>query len=257
MQAISPDHKYLGLHRPTIFAHRGSSYFAPENTLPAFQLAVQQQADAIELDAKLSSDRQVVVIHDQTVNRTTNGVGQVDRMTLSELKNLDAGSYFDVAYAGEKIPSLAEVFEKLANSILINIELKNYATPRDDLPERVIGLVRQYAIRGSVFFSSFNPIALLRAHRLMPDVPLGLLAMKGTKGVLLRSWLGRLIPHQALHPNWSDVNLTLVEKNHRHGYRVHPYTVNDPAAMLTLFKAGVDGLYTDNPPLAQKVLAEM
>jgi glycerophosphoryl diester phosphodiesterase len=248
---------YVGLHRPTIFAHRGSSAFAPENTFAAFTLAVDQHADAIELDAILSSDGQVVVIHDQTVDRTTNGTGRVNRLTFLELKKLDAGSHFNATFKGEKIPSLAEVFATLGNRIFINVELKNYASPGDDLPDRVVELVRKYALEQSILFSSFNPLALLRAYRLLPELPLGLLTVKGNKGAVLRTWLGRLIPHQALHPAWKDVNPRMVRNNHHFGYRVHPYTVNDPSVMQNLFKAGVDGIYTDNPPLAYKVLSEI
>jgi glycerophosphoryl diester phosphodiesterase len=91
----------------------------------------------------------------------------------------------------------------------------------------------------------------------MPEVPLGLLTIKGNKGALFRSWLGRFIPHQALHPAWQDVNLTLVRDSHHLGYRIHPYVVNEPAVMQNLFKAGVDGILTDNPPLARRVSAEI
>src|SRR4030066_1443200 len=124
---------YVDLKRPTIFAHRGSSAFAPENTVAAFKLAVQQHADAVELDAKLTSDGQVIVIHDQTVDRTTNGTGRVNRLTLVELQNLDAGSHFDATFKGEKVPSLAEVFYTIWNQIFINVEFKNYASPMEDL----------------------------------------------------------------------------------------------------------------------------
>jgi glycerophosphoryl diester phosphodiesterase len=248
---------YVDLKRPTIFAHRGSSAYAPENTLAAFKLAVEQHADVVELDAKLTSDGYVIVIHDQTVDRTTNGTGRVNRLTLEELQNLDAGSHFDASFKGERIPSLAEVFDTIGNQIFINVELKNYASPMDDLPVRVISLIRKYALESWILLSSFNIYALLRAHRLMPEVPLGLLTIKGNKGALFRSWLGRFIPHQALHPAWQDVNLTLVTDNHHLGYRIHPYVVNEPAVMQNLFKAGVDGILTDNPPLARRVSAEI
>jgi glycerophosphoryl diester phosphodiesterase len=248
---------YVGLKQPTIFAHRGSSKYAPENTLTAFKLAIEQHADAIELDARLSSDGRVVVIHDQTVDRTTNAFGRVDGLTFEELRRLDAGSQFDASFKGERIPSLAEVFEMVGNQIFMNIELKNYSYPNDDLPARVIELVRNYSLEQSILLSSFNPIALLRAHHLISDVPLGLLTVRGKKGTLARSWLGRVIPHQALHPAWKDVNLKLVSNNHQRGYRVHPYTVNEPMVMRDLFRTGVDGIYTDDPPLARKVAADI
>ncbi|MFZ2097546.1 MAG: glycerophosphodiester phosphodiesterase family protein [Anaerolineales bacterium] len=246
-----------GLRRPAIFAHRGSSAYAPENTLAAFCLAIEQGADGIELDAILSADSQVIVIHDQTADRTTNGTGRVNRLTLTELQTLDAGSHFDASFKGERIPSLAEVFNTFGNHIFINVELKNYASPTDDLPDRVVELVRKYAFKETILISSFNPVALLRVHYLMPEIPLGLLTIRGKKGAIFRSWLGRLVPHQVIQPAWTDVNPSLVADNHHHGCSIFPYTINDPIVMQHLFKIGVDGIYTDNPPSALKVLAEI
>ena len=247
---------YAALRRPTIFAHRGACAYAPENTLAAFKLAIDQGADAIELDAMLCADGQVVVIHDQTVDRTTNGSGRVNELTFPELQRLDVCSQFKSSFTGEKIPSLEKVFESIGNHIFIDVELKNYASPTNDLPDRVVRLVKKFGLDQSVMFSSFNPIALIRAHRSMPDVPIGLLTIKGKKGALARSFLGRLIPHQALHPAWIDTNPTLIRYNHQRGYRVHPYTVNEPAKILELFNAGVDGIFTDDPMLAIKILAD-
>ncbi len=250
-------HTFAGLERPSIIAHRGSSAYAPENTLAAFKLAIEQGAHGIELDAKLTSDGQVVVIHDQTVDRTTNGTGQVDRMTLAELQSLDAGTHFDASFKGERLPSLAQVFASLGKHTFIMVELKNNSTPRDALPEHVAALVQEFALETSVLLSSFNPIALCRVSRLLPEVPLGLLTFGGKKGAWNRSWIGGLIPHQVLHPAWRDANRSLINKNHQRGYQVIPYVVNDKAVMQDLFSAGVDGIITDNPPLAIRTLAEM
>src|SRR5512139_1857475 len=120
------------LSQPIIFAHRGASAHAPENTLAAFELALAQQADAIELDVKLSADGRVIVIHDSTVDRTTDGHGKVKDMSLADLKALDAGSFFSSEFAGEKIPTLDEVFEAVGRRTFINIELKNHRTRGDD-----------------------------------------------------------------------------------------------------------------------------
>src|SRR3972149_525582 len=130
-----------GFPIPAIFAHRGSSAHAPENTLAAFELALQQEADGIELDAKLSADQQEDIIHDQTVDRTTHGTGRVRDLSPPALRELDAGSHFDVAFRGELIPTLAEVFEAVGKRTFINIELKNYESPNDPLPQKVVQLV--------------------------------------------------------------------------------------------------------------------
>src|SRR5512147_1736179 len=125
------------LPQPIIFAHRGASAHAPENTLAAFELALSQGADAIELDVKLSSDGQVVVIHDPTVDRTTGAKGRVKDMTLADMRTLDAGSFFSQNFVNEKIPTLEEVFETMGKRLFINVELTNYTTPRDHLVETV------------------------------------------------------------------------------------------------------------------------
>jgi glycerophosphoryl diester phosphodiesterase len=240
---------------PILFAHRGASAHAPENTLAAFELALRHDADAFELDAKLSGDGQVIVIHDQTVDRTTDGQGDVRNMTLAALKELDAGSFFDIAFCGERIPTLAQVFETFGHKTFINVELTNYASPNDDLPARVVELVKHHRLEKQVLFSSFNPRALRTAIQLAPEVPIGLLASPGRNGWWARSWLGRMIvPYEALHPELSDVNPALVALIHRHGHRVNVYTVNQPEDMKRLFAMGIDGIFTDDPRLARQVL---
>jgi len=248
---------YAGLKSPVIFAHRGSSIYAPENTLAAFTLAVQQQADAIELDAKLSADGQIVVMHDETVDRTTNGTGWINALTLAELKRLDAGCKFSPAYQSEKIPTLAEVFEAVGNQIVINIELKNFSSPIDDLPDKVVSLIKKHGLDRSVILSSFNPIALIRARFLLPRIPLGLLTITGLANVTLRSRLVRFGPLLALHPAYGDVTPELIHATHQAKCRINTYTVNQPDMMQRLFEVGVDGIFTDDPPLAQKVLLKI
>jgi len=240
--------------RPTIFAHRGSSAHAPENTLAAFHLAVRQGADAIELDAKLCADGQIVVIHDQTVDRTTQGKGRVDTLTLEELKRLDAGSCFDIAFQGESIPTLEEVFSALGHLTYINVELTNYASLNDALPLKTALLVRKYDLQQRVLFSSFNPLALLKARRALPEVPIGLLALPGKQGAWARSWLGRLVPHQALHTDLGAVTPRLVAGLKKRGKRLHVYTINSAEEMKRLFSMGADGVFTDDPVLAHQAL---
>lgn len=235
------------LPRPTIFAHRGASRHAPENTLAAFELAIQQGADAIELDAKLTADGQVVVIHDQSLERTAATATKVKEMTLSQIKALDAGSHFDCAFRGEPIPTLEEVLVNFGRLTYINIELTNYTSILDDLPEKAAGLVKKYGLQKRVLFSSFNPVALVRVRRQLPDCPIGLLAFPGLSGALARSRLGWLLSYQALHPELRDVTSALVEKTHRRGARVHVYTVNQVQDMQRLFALKVDGIFTDDP----------
>jgi glycerophosphoryl diester phosphodiesterase len=243
------------LTRPVVFAHRGASAFAPENTVAAFILAADLGAPAIELDVKLTADAQVVVLHDPTLDRTTDGHGPLVKMTLEQVRRLDAGSSFAEKYRGEPVPTLADVFEAVGQRVLINIELTNYTTPTDDLVSRVVEVVRGHGMEERIIFSSFNPLNLIHAHRRLPEVPLGLLATEGRSGALARSFVGNLIPHQALHPYLDDVTQKLVDQVHARGRRIHVWTVNPEAEMRRLFAYGVDGIFTDDPQEALGVLA--
>jgi glycerophosphoryl diester phosphodiesterase len=246
---------YTQLPRPTIFAHRGASNSAPENTIAAFRLAISQKADAIELDAKCTSDGQIVIIHDQTVDRTTNGTGKVGELPLVAINELDAGGWFHSEYSGEAIPTLDEVFETLGSQIFINIELTNYASPTDHLPQKVVQIILHHGLENQVLLSSFNPLALRRAHSFAPQIPLGLLSLPGFQGIWARSFLGNFVPHQAFHPHVNDANTGFIEKFHRKEKRVHVWTVNSAEDMQRLFHAGVDGIFTDDVPTARNILS--
>lgn len=239
---------------PLIIAHRGASAKAPENTLAAFELAFEMGADGIELDVMLSKDEQLVVIHDDTVDRTTNGSGRVSDFSLSILQGLDAGGVFSTAFRGEQLPSLVEVFERFGAKMLINVELKNYATPFDGLTDKVVNLIQKYKLLNSVLLSSFNPLNLRRAKRRLPEVRLGLLTLSGKAGALSRGAFGRIFPYDALHPYYSDVNETLVNKIHSLGRQVNVWTVDEPEELLRLYQLGVDGIITNDPQAARKVI---
>ena len=243
------------LPKPIIFAHRGASAYAPENTLSAFVLAVQQKTDAIELDAKLTIDGHVVVFHDQTLDRTTGTPGRVIDSKLADLKKLDAGSHFDIAFRGEPIPTLDEVFDAVGKETYVNVELTNYASLTDRLPECVAEIVKKHNLVDRVLFSSFNPLALIRARRALPQVPVGLLADEGKNGWWARSWFGTLLRYQTLHPAYLDVTDALVRRTHRHGCGLITYTVNAPEDMRRLFQIGVDGIFTDDPLAAIQILS--
>lgn len=245
------------LPRPVIFAHRGASAHAPENTIAAFELALAQQADAIELDVKLSSDGYVVVHHDPTLDRTTSGKGPLKNMTLAELKKLDAGSFFSEKFKGELVPTLEDVFEAVGKRTFINIELTNYKTPRDELVETVCMLTKKHKMQKSVMFSSFFASNLSKARSYLPDVPRGLLALDGFLGSWARSFGFAFGKYQALHPFIKDMTQQEAARVHRLNRRVHVWTVNDEQDMRRLFGWGVDGIFTDDPQLAVRVRAEM
>jgi glycerophosphoryl diester phosphodiesterase len=242
---------------PMVFAHRGASASAPENTLAAFQLALESGSHGIEFDVKLSGDGEVIIQHDQTLDRTTNGNGDIRRFTLNQIKQLDAGSKFDPKFTGERIPTLRELFELLGGKLILNIELTNYASPRDDLVVRVVSLVRQFQLQDSVIFSSFFPGNLIQARKLCPEIPNGLLCLPGLPGWFSRSPMPFWIPREALHPYVSDVTQGLVDFQHQKSCRVHVWTVNEEDDMRRLWKMGVDGIFTDDPASAMRVLKDL
>jgi len=240
--------------RPIILAHRGDKDHAPENTLPSFVQAIQKGADGVELDAKLTSDGHVIVIHDATVDRTTNGSGKIQSFTLDAIRKLDAGSWFDKSYAGVQVPLLGEIFETVGREKIINIELTNYATPRDGLVEKVCELIKKHNNQAQILFSSFFAANLKIAFQLLPNVPRGLLAMPGMAGLWARSFGFMFGDYQALHPYITSIRIEQVQRVHRVKRRVHVWTANTPEEIKRLNEWGVDGIFTDDTALAVKSL---
>lgn len=242
------------LEKPLIIGHRGACALAPENTMASFRLAFEHKADAIEFDTKLSSDGVVVIIHDQTLDRTTNGKGKVIDTPLEELRKLDAGSKFSPNFTGEKIPTLDELFGELGGKFFMNIELTNYASPKDALVNNVVELIRKHKVESSVMFSSFNANNLIKARQLMPEVPVGLLALKGFMGAFSRYPFGVSISPEYTHPYFSDATTNFIHAEHNRGRRVNVWTVNDPADIRRLVLDHVDGIMGDDPRLVRQVV---
>ncbi len=242
------------LPRPVVFGHRGASAHAPENPLAAFVLAAAQGADAVELDAKLTADGHIVVFHDPRLERTTDGRGLLAEKTLDELRRLDAGSHFSANYRGERIPLLEEVFDAVGQRLLINVELANYTTPMDGLAGRVCELVKKCKLQERVLFSSFLPINLATAKRMLPEVPRALLAQKRWKGAWARSFGFVFGDYAALHPNVADVDARQVQRVHRIKRRIHVWTLTDPEDIIRLKAWGADGVFTPDPAMALKAL---
>jgi glycerophosphoryl diester phosphodiesterase len=235
-------------------AHRGASAAAPPNTLAAFHRAIELGADGVEFDVHLSADGVPVVIHDFTVDATTDGSGRVIDLTLAQLKQLDAGATFDPSFAGERIPTLEEVLEALGSRLLLNIELKTTNLHDNGLEQAVIAQVERLALDDSVLLSSFQPLSLRRAKQIAPHIPVGLLY--GPDLPLLRhAWLAFLPRHEARHPKHTMVDASYMAWARRRGYRVNTWTVDDPDEMRRLIDLGVDGIVTNVPDVLRSVLA--
>ena len=243
--------------RPLNMAHRGASYDAPENTLPAFRLAAEMGADGIELDVQLSQDGEVVIIHDFHLDKTTNGSGPVKAKTLSQLKTLDAGSHFGEAYAGTEIPSLSELFTALGPVILYNIELKTTSMKNEGMEAEVIRLIEDHQLQDRAMVSSFNPLALRRAYRLNPNIKRGLLWSPSLPVYLrwqLLRWAAR---PDMFHPQWEATTPALVRKEHDRGLLVNVWTCNESEPMRRLIHMGVDAIMTDRPHLLKQVIDDV
>jgi glycerophosphoryl diester phosphodiesterase len=239
---------------PIILAHRGASAVAPENTLAAFNAAMRLGADAVEMDAKLTSDKEVVIIHDRTVNRTTNGSGKVKNLTFKEIKMLDAGSKFSPIYSGEKIPGLRETCENLKGKVLLNIELTNYGTFLDALSRKVAEIVSEYEMDKEVLISSFNVFNLIRFHQYMPEVQLAILTGPDSRSRVLSNLFAGRFAINSIHPYFSTLIPEIVKAYRKRFSRIHPWTVNRAGDMHSLLTLKVDGIITDYPDIARSLI---
>ena len=242
------------LDRPLNFAHRGASHEAPANTLAAFLLAADLGADGIELDVHLSRDGHVVVIHDFDVATTTDGRGLVCDKTLAELKELDAGGWFDPVFAGQRIPTLQEVIDAVGQRLLLNIELKAKGWSDKGLAAKVVQIVEQNDLVDRVVLSSFNPLVVWRAKRRDPQIATGLLYAQDMPLFLRKAWSRWLLRPTALHPHYAMVDSHYVWWANRQGYRVNVWTADDPGDMQRLMREGVDIIITNRPDLLRDVV---
>lgn len=233
-----------------IYAHRGYSAKYPENTLAAFQAAADLPIDGVEFDVHLTKDRQVVVIHDESINRTSNGVGYVKDMTLPELREFDYGSWFGAEFAGAKIPTLAEALEVFRDtSLRVNIELKSDIFAYPGLEELVLQEVEAMEMTDQVVISSFDHEAVARIARLAPIVENAALFVNT---VLDLAAYQEKIPAKALHVFLPSAVRQPVREAIENGSVVRVWTVNEVEHAALLIGTGVEALFTDEP---EKMLA--
>lgn len=228
-----------------LFAHRGNSSEAPENTSAAFRLALDAGADGVEFDVQLSRDRVPVVIHDETLERTTDGTGLVTERSLAELKALDAGAWKGHAFAGERIPTLEETLVLFRDSdILVNIELKTSEILYEGLAKASARLVKAMGMARRVVISSFNHHSLLESAREAPEIARAPLLYAH----LVEPWrYVRANGFQALHVERHACTEALVRGCRAAGIPLRAYTVNAEEAFRHLAALGVDGVFTDRP----------
>jgi glycerophosphoryl diester phosphodiesterase len=233
------------MFKPICIAHRGFSGIAPENTLIAFQKAIELNPDGFELDIHLSKDGELVVIHDDAVDRTTNGKGKIVDLSLAELKILDAGSWFDSKYAGERIPTLAEVLALAKDKIDVMVELKATGTP-----EKAVPLIEQFGMVDQVVIFSFSSELLKIAKSMNPNLSmLHLLWVKPEEKESFppETLITRTLSAHAniIGMNWNGVTPRLVEMAHKRGLGIRVYTVDEETDMRAMIEMGVDGIISN------------
>ena len=218
-------------------AHRGAKAYEPENTLQAFQKALDLNSDGIELDVHLSADGHIIVIHDETIDRTTNGTGLVNDFTLAELKSF----LIDEKY---QIPTLNEVFDLVDKKCLINIELKGLGTP-----SKVVALIEDYISEKNwnynhFIISSFEWNMLEETSNLNPNIPIGVLTEEDLSKALA---FAEKIKAKAIHPDFQLLNENNVLQMHDKGFLVLPWTVNSEEDIKKVKSYKVNGIISDNP----------
>lgn len=234
------------------YAHRGASGYFPENTMLAFTKAEEMGCDGIETDVQMTRDGVLVLIHDERIDRTTNGSGLVKDYSYAELCRLDAGSWFGARFAGAKIPTAGELLLLARDTgISIDFEIKNGIIQYEGIEEKLIELIYCYGWQEHVILSSFNHYSMVHCKEIAPDLKTGLLYMEG---LYQPSRYARTTRADALHPYFHAVNEEIVREAHLEGLLVNTFTVNDPLTMRRLVMMGVDGIVTNYPDRLRAVI---
>lgn len=238
-----------------IYGHRGASGYAPENTLEAFEMAAKMGAAGVELDVHIAKDGELVVAHDERIDRVANGTGLIAEMTTAELKKLKFNRTHP-EYENATLPTLREVYELLKPyGLKINAELKNSVIDYPHLEEKCIKLADELGMTDSVLYSSFNHYSMLRVKQIDPKLPVGLLY----EATLVNSWdYGHALGADAIHPHFTELQVPgEVEKAHALGMAVNVWTVNEEADLRFAINAGADIIISNYPDRALKVLKEL
>lgn len=233
-----------------IFAHRGFSGYYPENTMLAFKKSIEIGVDGIELDVQLTKDNTVVIIHDETIDRTTNGDGLVKSYTYDELKKFDASFKFN-NFGFNRIPTLEEYFLLVKDlDIITNIELKTSVYQYLGIEDSVLELIKKYKLEDKVIISSFNHFSILRMKKLAPQIKCGFLS---------EDWIidaGKYtFSHQieCYHPRFNNLIPEVIEELKKFNIEINTWTVNDERDMLYLKEKGIDSIITNFPDMAKNL----
>lgn len=231
--------------KTVIYAHRGASGSAPENTMAAFEKAVVIGSHGIECDVQMTKDGKLIICHDELVDRTTNGKGFIKDKNYNEIKTLDAGSWFGKEYIGERIPLLEELLELVKQRrIYLNIELKTGVIQYNGMEDKVVDMVKSYDLLDKTIFSSFNHYSIYEIKEKHPEAFTGALYMEG----LYQPWRYlESIKCNCAHPFYLAAQPMIIKGLLENGYTINTFTVDDPNTAAMLVKSGVEGIITNHP----------
>ena len=244
-------------HQYTVIGHRGDGGSAPENTLAAIEKGIQAGANMVEIDVHETRDGVVCVMHDKSVDRTTNGKGKIKDLTWDEIRQLDAGSWYNGAYKGERVPSLEQVIAQINGRVLLLIELKNGTPYYPQIEEKVVGLIRQHHAESWCVVQSFHMSILQRIHQLDPEIRLQKLAFFAIPSLGFSFDLAFHSFHPEKEPfiesynlNYLFVTKKLIHRLHQEGKKINVWTIDSPDVIRKMVNMGVDGVITNHPELA-------
>lgn len=239
------------MNRPRIWAHRGASGYCPENTMPAFEKAVEMGADGIELDIQLTKDDQIVVLHDEWIDRTSDGKGWLKDYTLEELRQYNFNQTHP-SLGRQQIPTMREVFEQIRpTNLVINIELKTGIVFYDRLEEKILALTKEMGMEDRVIYSSFNHDTIRKLRALDKKAQTGFLYADGTMDM---PEYAKRYGVNALHPALYNLQYPgFMEQCRRNGLKVHVWTVNETEHMEQCLRYGVDAIITNYPDRAIEI----
>lgn len=242
--------------QPLIIAHRGASAHAPENTMAAFDLAIQQGADGIEFDVWKCGSGEVVVTHNRQTKELSGSEGDIHRMTLKALRKLDFGAHKDPRFRGERIPTLAEVLDRAKDLKVINIEIKGMDVRSRGIELDIAELILKFKLLRRAVISSFNPTILLRLQALNPALRLGLLLFNRSPLPMRHGWSANFLKPYSIHPSFGLLQEKKVQRAHTRNQKVIVWTINDFQQLEACIGLGVDGIITDDPGWAHNALQQ-
>ena len=237
-----------------IFAHRGASGYAPENTLSAIKKAIEMKADGIEIDIQLTKDGKIVVIHDWKVDRTTTGRGFVYELDFGYIRSLDAGQWYTKDFIGEVVPTLEEVLDILPKDMILNIEIKDTARKHSNIEEKMLEVLKKYPEKfDNIIVSSFHHDKIKKLQKLEPKLKLALLT--DSEFIEIEKYLSTNgLNSYSYHPEINLISKKDIEILHKNGIKVFVWTVNKEEDLDYLVKLGVDGVITNYPDIMKELL---